>query len=182
MRSFRLRGMFAQPSSFCCMSSDYTISRQWRETSSSQPAEGGHIPYGRHNQRHSLVKQIGFISAQVAQHPQVILGRALGHQCRHPPRLNHEQLRQNRHPPMVERPGFGRVASPLPSSVVEEIVPRTSTMHKGCRIGAIGISAECVTIVYMPGLSLTRHCGHVFCRPTSSPDDVYHRGHTAPLI
>ena len=31
-------------------------------------------------------------SAHVAQHPQVILGRALGHQCRHPPRLNHEQL------------------------------------------------------------------------------------------
>ena len=67
------------------------ISRQWREMSSSQPAEGALIPYRRHHQRQSLVT-FGFISAQVAQHPQVILGRALGHQCRHPPRLNHEQL------------------------------------------------------------------------------------------
>ena len=102
-------------------------SRQWRETSSSPPAEGGLIPYGSHNQRQSLVT-FGFISAHVAQHPQVILGRALGRQCRHPPRLNHEQLRQARHPPMVGRPGFGRVAGPLPSSVVEDTVPGTNTI------------------------------------------------------
>ena len=130
MRSFWLHGMFGQPSSFCCMSSDYTISRQWRETSSSQPAEGGLIPYGRHNQRQSLVS-FGFISAHVAQHPQVILGRALGHQCRHPPRLNHEQLlrqAQARHPPMVGMPDFGRVAGPLPSSVVDDTVPGTNTI------------------------------------------------------
>ena len=70
-------------------------------------------------------------SAHVAQHPQVILGRALGHQCRHPPRLNHEQLlrqAQARHPPMVGRPDFGRVAGPLPSSVVDDTVPGTNTI------------------------------------------------------
>ena len=32
MRSFRLCGMFGQPSSFCCMSSDYTISEEAKHT------------------------------------------------------------------------------------------------------------------------------------------------------